>query len=195
MQSAQGAAACGHSSPTQSQSAAIPPQITVQPANQTVKVGQTATFSVTATGTAPLQLPWRKNGTAIAGATASSYTTPATVSGDNGSTFTVVVTNAAGTITSNAATLTVKPRRVRPQITTQPANQTVSVGQTATFSVVATGTAPLQYQWRKNGTAIAGATASSYTTPATASGDNGSSFTVVVTNAPAARRAMPRRSP
>ena len=64
-------------------------------------------FSVAATGTAPLQYQWRKNGSAIAGATGSSYTTPATVSADNGSSFTAVVTNAAGSMTSNAASLTV----------------------------------------------------------------------------------------
>src|ERR1700685_4294087 len=63
-----------------------------------------------------------------------------------------------------------------PQITTQPASQTVSVGQTTIFSIAATGTAPLQYQWRKNGSAITGATESSYTTPAIVSADNGSSF-------------------
>ncbi len=83
------------------------PQITAQPANLTVTVGQTATFSVAATGTAPLRYQWRKSGTAIAGASGSSYTTPATVSADNGSSFTVVVTNAAGSMTSGAATLTV----------------------------------------------------------------------------------------
>ena len=70
-----------------------------------------------------------------------------------------------------------------PQITTQPAYQTVSVGQSAIFSVVAAGSAPLQYQWQKNGTVIAGATGSSYTTPAAVSGDTGSSFTVVVSDA------------
>ncbi len=70
-------------------------------------VGQTATFSVVATGTAPLQYQWRKGGAAIAGATGSSYTTPVTVIGDSGSSFTVVVTNATGSMTSNAATLTV----------------------------------------------------------------------------------------
>ena len=85
--------------------------ITTQPANQSVSVGQTATFSVVATGSAPLQYQWQKNGTAIAGATGSSYTTPATVSGDNGSSFTVIVTNAAGSMTSNAATLTVTVTR------------------------------------------------------------------------------------
>jgi hypothetical protein len=86
-------------------------------------------------------------------------------------------------MTSNGATLTVTAAPAAPQITTQPANQTVSVGQTATFHVVATGSAPLQYQWQKGGSAIAGATGSSYTAPAAVIGDNGSSFTVVVTNA------------
>ncbi len=95
--------ACGHSGSI----SATAPQITAQPANRTVAVGQTATFSVVATGTAPLQYQWRKGGTAIAGATGSSYTTAATVSADNGSSFTVVVTNASGSMTSNAATLTV----------------------------------------------------------------------------------------
>jgi hypothetical protein len=83
------------------------PQITTQPTGQSVAVRQTATFSVVATGTAPLQYQWRKSGSAIAGAIGSSYTTPATVSGDDGSSFTVVVTNVAGSKTSNAATLTV----------------------------------------------------------------------------------------
>ncbi len=103
--------ACGSASPTadgtQPPISAAAPQITTQPANQTVSIGQTATFSVVATGSAPLQYQWRKNGSAITGATGSSYTTPATVSGDNGSSFTVVVTNAAGSVTSSAATLTV----------------------------------------------------------------------------------------
>jgi hypothetical protein len=72
-----------------------------------VNVGQTATFSVVATGTAPLSYQWQKNGTAISGATAASYTTPATSASDNGSTFLVVVSNAASNVTSNSATLTV----------------------------------------------------------------------------------------
>ncbi len=75
--------------------------------------GQTATFSVTATGTAPLSYQWQKNGTAISGATSSSYTTPAETTSDNGALFTVVVTNSVGSVTSNAATLTVNPRRWR----------------------------------------------------------------------------------
>jgi hypothetical protein len=147
-----------------------------------VTAGQTATFSVTATGTAPLSYQWQKNGAAINGATSSSYTTPATTSSDNGALFTVVVTNSVGSVTSSAAILTVNPAPVAPSITTQPANQTVTAGQTATFSVTATGTAPLSYQWQKNGTAISGATSSTYTTPSTSTTDNGAQFVVAVSN-------------
>jgi len=92
------------------------------------------------------------------------------------------VTNTAGTVTSASATLTVNAAPVAPTITTQPANQTVTAGQTATFTVTAAGTAPLTYQWQKNGVNIAGATSSSYTTPATTTSDSGSTFRVVVTN-------------
>ena len=84
------------------------PQITTQPANQTVSVGQAATFSAWwRRGAAPLQYQWQKNGSAINGATGSSYPTPATVNGDNGSSYTVVITNTAGSTTSRAAMLTV----------------------------------------------------------------------------------------
>jgi hypothetical protein len=103
-------ASCGGgsgASATKPPVSAIAPQITTQPANASVSVGQTASFEVTASGTAPLQYQWRKNGVAITGATASSYTTPAAVMGDSGSSFTVIVTNASGSVTSNAATLTV----------------------------------------------------------------------------------------
>jgi hypothetical protein len=156
-----------------------PPSITTQPVNQTVTAGQTASFSVTAGGTAPLSYQWKKNGANISAATASAYTTPATTSSDNGAQFTVVISNVAGTVTSNASTLTVN---TPPLITVQPVNQSVVVGQTTIFSVTATGTAPLAYQWQKNGTPISGATSSTYTTPATTSSDNGSQFNVTVTN-------------
>src|SRR5262249_45824822 len=83
------------------------PAITSQPASTTVALGQTATFSVVATGPGTVGYQWSKNGAAIAGATAASYTTPATVAGDTGSQFTVAVSNAGGTVVSSAATLTV----------------------------------------------------------------------------------------
>ena len=162
--------------------AAIAPAITTQPGNQTVTAGQTATFGVAATGTAPLSYQWKKNGANISGATSASYTTPATTTADNGSTFVVAVSNTAGTATSTAATLTVSAAAIAPAITTQPGNQTVTAGQTATFGVAATGTAPLSYQWKKNGANISGATSASYTTPATTTADNGSTFVVAVSN-------------
>src|SRR6266704_179312 len=89
--------------------APVPPSITSQPASQTVAAGQTATFSVTASGTAPLSYQWSKNGTPISGANSSSYATPPTSTSDNGAQFVVVVSNAAGSATSNPATLTVTP--------------------------------------------------------------------------------------
>src|SRR5437588_555759 len=118
------------------------PSITNQPASQMLTVGQTATFSVVATGTAPLSYQWMRSGTTITGATSSSYTTPLTTSADTGSQFAVMVCDTAGYVTSTAATLTVTAAAAAPSITTQPASQTVTAGQTATFGVVAGGTAP-----------------------------------------------------
>ena len=92
---------------TLSVAAAAGPSITTQPTGQTVTIGQAANFSVTASGTAPLSYQWRKNGAAISGATSPNYKTPATSASDNGSQFTVVVTDSIGNVTSNAATLTV----------------------------------------------------------------------------------------
>jgi len=125
---------------------------------------------------------WQKNATAIPGATSSSYTTPAAVAADSGTQFTVTISNSMGAVTSNPATLTVTASNVAPTIATQPANQTVAAGQTATFTVVATGASPLTYRWQKNSAAIAGATSASYTTPPTVSADNGAQFQVTVSN-------------
>ncbi|MGA2103321.1 MAG: immunoglobulin domain-containing protein [Candidatus Sulfotelmatobacter sp.] len=88
-------------------STATAPTIATQPANQAVTLGQTATFSVTAAGTAPLTYQWQKGTAAIAGATSASYTTPATTASDNGTQFSVMVSNSLGNATSNAATLTI----------------------------------------------------------------------------------------
>lgn len=87
--------------------AGIAPSITTQPTNQTVSEGATATFSVVATGDAPLAYQWQKNLSNIVGATSATYVTPATLLGDNGSTYRCRVTNAYGSVNSNTATLTV----------------------------------------------------------------------------------------
>jgi hypothetical protein len=164
--------------------AGAPPTIITQPASRTVTQGQTATFTVTMTGSAPLSYQWQKNGVDISGATGASYTTPATTLADNGSTFRVVVTNGAGSTTSQNATLKVNAAPpTPPTITTQPTSLTVRVGETATFTVVASGTAPLSYQWQKSNVNIPGATSASYTTPPVTTADNKDKFRVIVSNA------------
>ena len=85
-----------------------PPAITKQPANKRVKVGQTAIFSVTASGTPPLSYQWRKNQIDLPGATRPSYTTPPAGAGDNGAVFAVTVTNSFGAVTSRNARLKVQ---------------------------------------------------------------------------------------
>ena len=160
----------------------VAPTIATQPANQSVNVNQTATFTVVANGTAPLNYQWQQGTTNIPGANSASYTTPAVTQADNGSTFRVVVTNGAGNVTSNPATLTVTSGAVKPTITTQPANQSVNVNQTATFTVVASGTAPLTYQWQQGTTNIPNSNSPSYTTPPTTISESGSTFQVVVSN-------------
>src|SRR5712672_306511 len=102
------------------------PTITTSPANQTVMMGQPATFSVAAMGTPPLSFQWQKNGAPVSGATSSSYTTPATVAADNGAQFRVVVSNTAGSVTSSAATLAVNsapPNQLQISTTSLPNGQ------------------------------------------------------------------------
>jgi hypothetical protein len=128
-----------------SNAAAVAPSITTQPASQTLTVGQTAFFSVAATGTAPLSYQWKKNGAIINGATSSSYTTPATTTSDNGVQFTAVVSNGAGSTTSNPATLTVNAVIPPLQImTSQLSGGTLTVAYTATLGATG-GSAP--YSW------------------------------------------------
>jgi uncharacterized protein YjdB len=115
------------------------PSITAQPASATVTVGQTATFSVAATGASPLSYQWQKNGANVTGAASASYTTPATTTGDNGAKFDVVVSNADGSMTSNAAILTVNAAGATLQsIAVTPAPSSIVAGNTQQFT--ATGT-------------------------------------------------------
>jgi hypothetical protein len=151
---------------------AIPPSITSHPASVTINSGQSTTVGVVATGTGPFSYQWYQgtSGTLtspIPGATSSSYTTPALTATTS---YWVRVSNAAGSADSNTATVTVS---APPAITSHPASVTVDPGQTTTLSVAATGGAPLTYQWYvgssgNTASPIAGATSSSYTTPAMA---------------------------
>ncbi|PYJ07268.1 MAG: hypothetical protein DME25_04245 [Verrucomicrobia bacterium] len=158
-------------------SLSTPPSIVTPPQNVTVVAGQDAAFSVTATGTAPLAYQWRFYGTNLAGATASTYTR-SNAQPNHAGPYSVLVTNSAGAVTSSVATLTVN---VPPSITNQPQSQTVFAGGSATFSIGASGTTPLSYQWRFNGTNLSGATNSSFTRSNAQSSDAGN-YSVVVSN-------------
>jgi hypothetical protein len=157
------------------------PTITTQPVSRSVTAGQIANFSVATAGSA-VTYQWMKNGVTISGANSSNYSTPITTVTDNSAQFCVAVSNASGTVTSNSALLTVTAPIIAPAITLQPVAQSINVGQAASFSVAATGTAPMTYQWSKNSSLIIGATSSLYTTAFTATSDNGSQFTVRVSN-------------
>lgn len=105
-------AGCGSSSSPNTSSGHPQPtllSITTQPASQTVTAGQTATFTVVASGSAPLSYQWQKNGTNLSGATAASYNTPVTTTADSGEQFRVIVSDSSGSDPSSIATLTVNP--------------------------------------------------------------------------------------
>jgi poly(3-hydroxybutyrate) depolymerase len=156
------------------------PKVVSQPVDNIQAGGQPASFRVAATGAAPLRYQWQKNGVDIPGATANWFTTAATTLADNGATFRAVVRNGSGRVAGAPATLKVIAPPAGPAIATQPANQAVTAGQPASFTVRAAGATPLRYQWRKNGVDITGATAASLSIPAAISPDSGASFTVVV---------------
>jgi pectate disaccharide-lyase len=137
----------------------VAPSITTQPQDQTVAQGQTAIFSMVATGTAPLSYQWYFNSsTPVPGGTGATLTLSNVSTNDAGG-YSVLVANSYGSVTSVVATLTVTNILLAPTITTQPQSQTVTEGQTVNFSVVATGTAQLYYQWYFNtNTPLANAT-------------------------------------
>ena len=155
------------------------PTIVTPPQSQTVVAGQNAEFSVTANGSPVLTYQWSKSGTPIAGATSAVYNTPILLNSDTGSVYSVVVSNSAGSAPAVSATLTVA-QATAPTIVTQPASLAVAESQTATFSVLASGSAPLSYQWLK-GTTSVGTNSPSYVIPAAQTADAGS-YSVVVSN-------------
>ncbi len=146
------------------------PSITAQPQSQTIASGQSATLSVTATGTTPLYYQWYQGGSGDtsqpAGTNASSFTSPALTATTN---YWVRVFNACGQADSVTATVSINTC-APPSITVQPQSQSITSGQTATLSVTATGTAPLYYQWYEGVSGDTrqpvGSNASSFTTPA-----------------------------
>ena len=122
------------------------PVITGQPQGQTLAAGSALVLTVTATGTPTPTYVWKKDGTAISGATQASYSIASAQPANAGS-YTVEVVNSVGTVSSTAAAVTVVSA---PVITKQPLTQTVNLGGRGTLTVTATGTAPLGYQWRRD---------------------------------------------
>lgn len=174
----------------------VGPAITRQPTGQTVMVGSDVTFSVVATGTPPLSYQWRFNGTNIAGAT-DSVLILNNVQTNNAGAYSVLVTNAVDATTSEPATLTVSLVPVAPLIVVPPSNVAVTQGLSATFSVIASGTEPLGYFWRKgitpvvdDGGRVSGATTPTLTITDVQHGDAGN-YSVLVTNAAGATSSAP----
>lgn len=133
------------------------PSIATPPQNLTVNQGNPATFTVSAGGTAPLWYQWKHAGTNLPGATASSYTKLNVQPADAGS-YTVTITNSVSSTNSTPATLTVN---IPPNITAHPQSTNVLLGANVLFTVAATGSPVPTYQWRFNGTNLAGATGTS----------------------------------
>jgi hypothetical protein len=155
----------------------VPVSLSTQPVGAALNAGGGTTLSVTATGTAPLTYQWFRNGEPIVGATARTYTLAGAQESDAGA-YQVAVTNVVGTVASNLALVTIN---TPPTLEQQPLAANVNPGAAVTFSVGAVGTAPLSYQWRKNGVAIAGATGAVYALGAVQSAAAGS-YDVVVRN-------------
>lgn len=157
------------------------PVITNQPASQSVKVGQSVSFAVAASGSGNIRYQWRKNGTNIANASNANFSIAAATIADAGS-YSVLVANDVGSVISKDAQLTVSINDTPsvPVITSQPQSLTVMSGQPASFAVVASGN-NLRYQWRKNGANLLNANSAQFTLSAATTADSGS-YSVLVSN-------------
>jgi alpha-tubulin suppressor-like RCC1 family protein len=155
-----------------------PPRITAHPTPRSVMLGGTTTFNATFTGSRPLSLQWRRNDAAIPNATNAGYTITNAQTNHAGL-YSLLVSNAVGTAISTNAALFVN---VPAAIVEQPQSLQIPVGGTAVFAVTAEGTAPLRYQWRRNGVDLnPGGNATYVISPVTT--NHAGNYRVLVTNA------------
>ena len=165
----------------------LDPAILTHPVNRTTGLGSNATFSVSAIGSGTLNYQWKKNGTNLVdGGNISGAHTPTltvSVTATDAGTYSVVVSNANDSVESSGAQLTI----AEPVIISQPTSKNILWGESAQFSVVASGIAPISYQWKRNGTNlvdggnISGATTSTLTV-ANATPTNNGFYTVEVSS-------------
>jgi hypothetical protein len=157
------------------------PLILVSPLAQSATVGSSAQFSVTAVGSGALSYQWSLNNTPISGA-GSSTLSIASVKATDAGPYTVTVTNSVGTIVSAPVSLSILSLIVPPSITSQPNKISVTVGSSASFTVGASGTGPLTYQWFVGGAPIAGAATAALNVQDVQMANAGT-YTVVASNA------------
>lgn len=153
-------------------------EITADPTSTIVNPGAAVVLSVSATGLDPLSYQWRKNGSPIGSPTSSNTLTITSAAEGDEASYDVIVSNYISSATSNPATITINNPVL---FTTNPISKIVSQGASASFTAAATGTAPITYQWRKNGQNIPSATLASYTINTTTAEDAGV-YDVVATN-------------
>jgi hypothetical protein len=165
-------------SPPPVSGSAVAPSFTTQPDSQTLLVGSNASLTVAVTGNPAPTLHWLKNGKRIAGATSATLSIAPVTTVDAG-TYSVIATNAVGSVTSANAIVTVK---MAPMFTLQPKPQAVAAGTTARFSVAVSAIPGATLQWHKDGVALPGATTSVLTLTSASSRDVGT-YNVVATNA------------
>ncbi|HTS17614.1 MAG TPA: glycosyl hydrolase family 28 protein [Verrucomicrobiae bacterium] len=169
------------SAPAQLTVSAAPPSITTQPQGLTVIPGQFATFSVVASGSPPLSYQWYFNtNTLLASATGASLILT-NVQSDNAGIYSVIVSNAAGSITSSNAVLTVNTNSAAPVFIVQPVSVLVYAGANVSFGAAAVGTQPISYQWTKNSTPVPGATLTTLSLTNVQPADAGT-YTLVASN-------------
>jgi hypothetical protein len=157
---------------------AIPPEITVQPLSKSIAAGDPLELVVEASGTPPFYFQWSRNGAVVPTQTNQTLFIAGATTANAGD-YSVTVTNAAGSVVSSSATVTVLNR---PSIAGQPSPQTVLAGGRLLLSVTANGSSPLSYQWFRNGQAILGAQTAEYEVLSATSANAGNYF-VQVTNA------------
>ena len=156
------------------------PVIITQPQSRTVTAGVPVTFTVASTGTRPFSYRWQKNGGDITSATDSTFTIAAAALADSGA-YRVIVTNTAGSDTSNEATLKVTPSGIKTTITMQPISAERNEGEFMMFEVSATGSVPIFYQWQKDGVDLSGANETSLNISPISLADSGT-YRVIVSN-------------